>query len=56
MLIQEENNNILENFMSYKNDKSLLKEKNIEKDHRNLLGKSFNLESHIIDNISERIF
>lgn len=46
-LMPEKNDNILENFKPYKNEKSILEEQKIEKDYKNLIGKSLDTESYI---------
>lgn len=50
-----ENNNALENFRPYEDEESTLEELNIEGNHRNLIGKSFNPENCAKKNLSGRI-
>ena len=45
-----EDNNILQNLKPYKNEKSTLKEQDIEKDHKNLIDKNLNTRSLIPEN------
>lgn len=52
MLIPREDNNALENFKSHEDEKLKLEGQNIERDYRNLIGKSSDIESHIKDNLS----
>lgn len=40
MLMPRENDNILDNFKFYEYEKSILEAQNIEKDHRDLVGKN----------------
>lgn len=51
----EKNNDILKNFASYKNEKSILKKQNIEKNHKDFISKSFDTESHIKNALSRHI-
>ena len=43
-----------ENFGPYKNENLILEELDIEKDHKNLRGKSLDTKSYARDNLSER--
>lgn len=53
--ISGKNENISENFGFYKNEKSLLEEQDIEKDHRNLIGKRLDIENYAFNSLSEYI-
>lgn len=55
MSIQRENDNKSDNFGSYENEKSTLEKQDMEKYHKNLVGKISNTESHIRDSLSRRI-
>lgn len=46
MLILEKNNNVLKNFGPYKDKKSILEKQKMEKDHKNLIGKSLDTKSY----------
>ena len=52
MLILGEDNNVSENFGPHKDDKS--EEQDIEGDHRNLVGKRSDIESHVKDGLLGR--
>lgn len=52
ILIPGEDDNILENFGSYENEKSTLKEQDIEKNHEKLAGKSSNTRSCVKNGLS----
>lgn len=49
-------NDTLENFGPLKDEKSKLKEKNIEKDHKNLIKKSLDTRNYTRKNLLGRIF
>lgn len=51
----EEDNNILENFVLYKNIKSTLEEQNIEKDHKNWVDKSLDTRNYKKESLLEHI-
>ncbi len=44
-------NNALENFGPHEDQKSILKEQDIEENHKNLIGKSSDIRSHIKDGL-----
>lgn len=52
----KEDNNAIENFGSQEDEKSILEEQKIEKDHKNLIGKSLNTESHAKNGLLRRTF
>lgn len=52
MPIPRQNSNVWKNFMSYEDEKSILKEQNIEKNHKNLVEKSLDIRSYIKDSLS----
>lgn len=54
MPILGQEDNISDDFGLHKNLKSTLKEQDIEENHRNLVGKSLDTESHIQDILSEQ--
>lgn len=53
MLLLGEDNNISEDFGLYEDEKFILKEQNIEKDHENLVDKSLNTRSCVKDSLSK---
>lgn len=54
MPIPGEDDNVSENFGSYKDDK--LEKQDIEGDHRNLVGENLNTGSYVRDSLSECLF
>ncbi len=53
-LILGKDDNALGNFVPYEDEKSTLEEQDIERDHRNLIGKSSDTESRARDGLSRR--
>ncbi len=49
ILISEEDENALENFVPYENEESILEDQDIERDHRNLVEESSDTESRVRD-------
>lgn len=45
-----EDNNVLNNFEPYKDEKSILEEQNIEKNHKDLVDQSLNTRNYIRNN------
>lgn len=45
------NDNALMNFRLYKDEEFILEEQEIERDYRNLVGKSFDIRRHTKDNL-----
>lgn len=56
MLILGEHDNTSKNFRSYKDEKSILKKKDIEEDHSNLVGKSLNTRNRAKDGLLGHTF
>lgn len=52
ILIPRKNNNASKNFRLYKNEKSILKEQEIERDHRNLVGKCLDIRKRTKNSLS----
>ncbi len=52
MLIPEDNKNTSENFMPHEDEKSIFLEQDIEKDYRNLVGKSLDTGICVKDGLS----
>lgn len=50
------NNHALGNFAFYKDDKSILKKQNIERNDKNLVNKNLDAQSYIRDSLLEHIF
>lgn len=51
----KKNNNILMNFVLYKNKKSILEKQNIKKDYKNWINKSLNTRIYIKNSLLEYI-
>lgn len=52
----ENDNDTSKNYRLHEDKKFILKKQDIKKNHKNLVGKSLNIRSHIKNSLLERIF